>query len=67
MFQGRSQIVDLFLHQEARNTRQIVSDTFRRSMGAMGGAKGVVDIYFAERGKLFSKPRIVLLLFLVEA
>src|SRR5260370_41511994 len=67
MFQGGSQVVDLFLHQEASNTRQIAGDTYRRGMGAMGRAKGIVDIYFAERSKLFSKPGIILLLLLVEA
>src|SRR6266700_6442306 len=67
MFQGRSQVVDLFLHQEAGNTRQRVGDAFCRGMGAMGGAKGIVDIDFTQGGKLPGKLRIVLLLFLMEA
>jgi len=36
-------------------------------MGAMGGAKGIVDIDFTQGGKLPGKLRIVLLLFLMEA
>ena len=67
MFQGRSQVVDLFLHQEARNTWEIAGDTFGRGMGAMSRAKGIVDIYFTEGGKLLSELRIVLLLFFMEA
>ena len=38
-----------------------------RGMGAVGCAKGIVDIEFAERGKLMGKGRIVLLFFFVEA
>jgi hypothetical protein len=36
-------------------------------MGAMGRAKGIVDIDFTEGGKLLSELRIVLLLFCMEA
>src|SRR5262245_28646804 len=56
---------DLGHHQQAGIRRNKMCNRLDRSMGAMRGRKGVIDIDVAERGKLFGEVWIVFLLAVV--
>ena len=66
-FERLADVVDLLLHEEARDRLKIGGDADIRSMGAMRNAEGVVDSDVRKRRKLLRGARIVLLLFLVVA
>ena len=58
---------ELLLHQEARDGGQVVRDALGAGVGAVRGAKGVVDVDIAERGKLLREGGIVRLFLRMEA
>ena len=65
--QRTAQELQLLLHQEARRRRAGSGLPLGRGVGAVGRAKGVVDVQIGQRGQLRGEGRIVLLLFGVEA
>ena len=66
VLEERSHELDLLLDQEAGIAGQIVGDTLRGGVGAVGRAEGVVAIDVAVAGKGLGELGVVALLFLVE-
>ena len=66
--QGFAHIGELFFHQQTGGgVRDEVGDAFRRGVGPVGAAEGVVDVDVAKAGELFRKGGVVGLFFWVEA
>jgi hypothetical protein len=65
-----SALADFAFHQQAEHPfvpGEKLGDDGRGSMGAVGGAEGVVDIDVAELGELFGEGLIAFFLFFIEA
>ena len=65
---GHAEILQFLLHEESGGgLRDVLDHALGGSVGAMGGAEGVVDVEIAEGGEFLGEGGIVLLLFGVEA
>jgi hypothetical protein len=59
-FHGFAQISQLLFHQESGHGWKVVGDAFRRGMGAVGRAEGVVDEQRPEACQAGRQRRVVL-------
>src|SRR5210317_2509689 len=65
---GQAQVLDLFFEQEAGGRRlQILGDAYRRCMGAVSCAEGVVNVDICVGSQCFGKFRVVFSLAGMEA